>query len=326
MITSAKEKAEYDGNPIKFPIESNRMWYKSLLSEKSQDEYVVFLNNGLAFYTSDGGDTFKKLLITSDTHAILMNILTVKKRMSYSHIVKYDTTPLYKPKDNFSNKIIAVKNATSDITVENAPQWTIDKFIKWAYDNLQEGRPIKSKEEETLVVSFKYLWIYSYRDAIKEIAALCDIPSLLLAGVAWIEIGGDPMFLDSMAYVARKYHINKKNKKLTSFGYVSIQARRAAEVLREDFDSLNEDEQNQLIELCTDPLSNLYMAAQHLADLKTMQFPEKSCEELTDDDIIILATRYNDGSDYSLDYILTRDYVKYMMAHKDNLQWFLGAE
>lgn len=77
MITSAKEKAEYDGNPIKFPVESNRMWYKSLLSEKNQDEYVVFSNDGLAFYTSDGGETFKKLLITSDTHAILMNIPTV---------------------------------------------------------------------------------------------------------------------------------------------------------------------------------------------------------------------------------------------------------
>lgn len=78
--------------------------------------------------------------------------------------------------------------------------------------------------------------------------------------------------------------------------------------------------------MCTDPLSNLYLSAQHLADLKTMEFPEKTCDELTDSDIIILATRYNDGPTVSLEYILARDYGKYMMTYKDKLQWFLGVE
>lgn len=64
-------------------------------------------------------------------------------------------------------------------------------------------------------------------------------------------------------------------------------------------------------------MSNL--SAQHLADLKTAQFPEKTCEELTDDDIMILATRYNDGPDVSLEYILSRDYGKEVMKMKNKL-------
>lgn len=192
MITSAKEKAEYDGNAVKFPIEAGRVWYKSLLSDKNPDEYIVFSNDGHAFYTSDGGATFKKLLITSDTHSMLMNLPTVKKRMSYSYIVKYDTTPLYKPKDNFIDKVTAVKKAISDITVKDAPQWTIDKCIEWVYDNIQEGRTISSKEEGTIIFNF--------------------------------------------------------------------------------------------------------------------------------------TTRYNDGPTVSLEYILARDYGKYMMTYKDKLQWFLGVE
>jgi hypothetical protein len=61
-------------------------------------------------------------------------------------------------------------------------------------------------------------------------------------------------------------------------------------------------------------------------ELLTIEFPKKTCEELTDDDIIILATRYNDGPDVSLDYILARDYGKYMMSYKDKLQLVLGDE
>lgn len=74
IINLAKEKTEYLEMAVRFPADREKKWYKSSLSDRSQDEYIVFSNDGIVFYTSDGGATFKKLLITSDEYAKLMDL------------------------------------------------------------------------------------------------------------------------------------------------------------------------------------------------------------------------------------------------------------
>jgi hypothetical protein len=64
---------------VRFPADTEKIWYKSSLSGRDKDEYIVFSNDGIVFYTSDGGVTFKKLLITSDEYADLMNLPSENK-------------------------------------------------------------------------------------------------------------------------------------------------------------------------------------------------------------------------------------------------------
>ena len=61
------------------------------------------------------------------------------------------------------------------------------------------------------------------------------------------------------------------------------------------------DINSKVIDSLKDPISNIYLAAAHLSELKNVDFSNKKTDELTDEDLIIIATRYNWGSTISLE-------------------------
>lgn len=153
-----------------------------------------------------------------------------------------------------------------------------------------------------------------YRNVLKDAAVKYDIPEFLLAGVAFTEFGGDPMWIDDVADGVRSFDWSgpdwmdrnmtiTKDPNLTSFGNISIQVRRTAEELGYDVKNMSSDERSALIASLKNPIQNIYIAAKHLSTLRKIDFASKPTTQLTADDIKVIATRYNRGPDLSLEQI-----------------------
>lgn len=103
-----------------------------------------------------------------------------------------------------------------------------------------------------------------------------------MAGVAFTEFGGDPMWIDDVAYGVRSFDWSgpdwvddnltiTKNPNYTSFGNTSIQVRRALEMLNYSADA---QQRSSVIDALKDPIQNIYMAARHLDVLRNVDFLE----------------------------------------------------
>ncbi len=185
-------------------------------------------------------------------------------------------------------------------------KWTSWDFIKWKL-------PRKLGGNEYHVYDFKNAWVKYNANNIKEIAASEHISTDLLAGVAYIEVGGDPHGIDYVAYGVRSAdpiipswidQDSLRHPDKTSFGAVSIQLRVAAETLGGNIDELNSFEKASLILLLKSDYENLKISAKHLYDLLNIDFPyvfNPTC--LTDEQIRITGSRYNRGPHLSLEQI-----------------------
>ena len=199
-------------------------------------------------------------------------------------------------------------------------KWTNDKFAKY----------LLSFMDEEYIHNEKIAFIKNYKDVIKDAAGKYNIPEILLAGVVYNEFGGDPMAADDFAHGAREYYyplpdsvknkvpdfINKrlnKDKRLTSFGNTSVQLRRAAETL-----GYSEYDDEVMISILKDPVQNIYVSAAHLNDLRNIDYLGKSADNLTDDEIKIIASRYNLGPDLKLNQIVT-DYADSFYKYKEEI-------
>ena len=144
------------------------------------------------------------------------------------------------------------------------------------------------------IFEFKDQWVRGYRRAIVAAARKFDLPAELVAGVAYNEVGGDPLWMDSLAYNLR---IGSKQDK-TSFGNMSLQIRRAAQTL--NYKTLGGGEKAAIIASLTDSQTSIFIAAKHLADLRDIDFKGTRSSKLTKDQIEVIATRYNAGPDLPL--------------------------
>ena len=81
------------------------------------------------------------------------------------------------------------------------------------------------------------------------------------------------------------------------------QVRRAWESLGYEESQVTSKLKNEIIKSIKDPVENIYISAKHISDLRDMQYPEKSADDFSEEEIRILATRYNRGPDISLDKI-----------------------
>src|SRR5690349_10233401 len=108
------------------------------------------------------------------------------------------------------------------------PRWTAVDLALWQLvpDRLGGGR--------RYLFAYKDAWIRFNARHIKAAARNAAIPPKLLAGVAWLEIGGMPDFVDDIAFPVRSFDWSgpdwvdrnltiTKNPGLTSMGAVSIQ-------------------------------------------------------------------------------------------------------
>lgn len=231
------------------------------------------------------------------THIIRLKVLLNKKTTAElvyrQHVTETGQSPEHE------NIIRATEGLHADPCTK---EWTTAELVKWI-----------ANPEENNVHDFKEQWIHGYRRIIQAAAAEYDLPMILVAGIAYNEVGGDPLWLDNLAYGVRKFdHAGDpllepltvtKDPQLTSFGNVSIQVRRAAEALRLDPEKMSNQQESMIVDSLQDPKQNLFIAAKHLADLRDVDFEGKGAATMTEDDILITATRYNRGPDLSLEEI-----------------------
>lgn len=192
----------------------------------------------------------------------------------------------------------------------NSPTWNTWNVILWKLpDKLGGGFDYLAR--------FKDAWVSNNKLTIKRAAHSQRMPALLLAGVCWNEVAGDPTFIDTPAHMIRSFDwsgpdivdrnltITKRPEK-TSFGPVSMQIQVAAEVLGIDAESLNVIERQRLGQCLEVDVYNIDLAARHLRDLIDHDGLQLAPPSLSDLALKVAATRYNRGKAESLEVMETK--------------------
>ncbi|MET8824958.1 hypothetical protein ABZX40_24735 [Streptomyces sp. NPDC004610] len=142
-------------------------------------------------------------------------------------------------------------------------------------------------------------YISGNRALINAAAHDSGLPPEMVAGIAWQEVMGDPALLDDLAYEGRDILPFTNDPDETSMGPLSIQVRRAAEVLGYDPDHLTDGQRDQVVSAVKDPAQNIFIASEYLAQLKAESgFADVPPEQMTREQMQELAARYNGGPYY----------------------------
>ena len=221
-----------------------------------------------------------------------------------------------------SELIKELREAAAKTSVANGTkEWTTKDIVLWK-------APVIGKE--SYLFDFKSQWVTGYKDVINDAAKRYDVPPVLLAGVCFTEVAGDPLWIDEVAYQVRKFDhladpvlepltITEKPEK-TSFGNVSMQVRRAAETVGLKYSDVEPQQERDLINMLKNPKENIFLAARHLAQLRNIDFKGIAADKLTMEQIEIIATRYNRGPDLSVEKIKENlSYGKSISKRKDKL-------
>jgi hypothetical protein len=230
-------------------------------------------------------------------HRVKVKVLldnSLVSTLEFKQLVNEDgRSPLHK-------RVIDMANQTQ--ADQNVIEWNNRHGLSYG-PNVMQGRPndpISGLPNNMNIWGFKNQWVRGYVEVIKMAANEFDIPRILLAGIAFMEVGGDPPIFDSAVYNGRAIFPGlggQPSADNTSFGNLSLQVRRGAEALGYDPNKLAGDQRTMIIESLKDARQNLFIAAKHLSDLREIDFPGKKANELTRDDMMVIAGRYNRGPD-----------------------------
>lgn len=215
---------------------------------------------------------------------------------------------------------------TSAVTLgPSYPKWTSWDFIRWTFF------PEELRGGPRFLADYKEAWVYYNSSRIRDAARAAKIPVELLAGIAWNEVGGMPDFVDYAAFPIRSFdwsgpdfvdrHLTiTKDPDRTSFGSVSIQLRVAAETMGLDIRRLKFNEKKLARALSNDAY-NLHVVARHVFDLIRYDYPNIDTANLSDEQIVVVGSRYNRGKARKLEEIInslkaapgdpTREYSEY---------------
>ncbi len=156
-------------------------------------------------------------------------------------------------------------------------------------------------------------WIRDNKELIDAAAAETGLPPDLIAGIAWIEVGGKPYALDDATYSARRDAESPwspltpeylpgplaGDKDETSFGPMAVQIRRGAEVLGYAPENLSEQQRDEVRSALKDPAQNIFIASKYLANLKAeSEFANVPADQMTPAQYRELAARYNGGPNW----------------------------
>ncbi|MFH0519511.1 hypothetical protein ACHBTE_20355 [Streptomyces sp. M41] len=142
-------------------------------------------------------------------------------------------------------------------------------------------------------------YISGNKALINDAAHNSGLPPELVAGVAWMEVEGDPSWIDDAAYGVRRHIPGTGEADQTSMGPIAIQIRRSAEVLGYDPENLTTAQREELVDATKDPGQNIYIASEYLAQLKAeSDFADVPPERMTRAQMQELAARYNGGPYY----------------------------
>jgi soluble lytic murein transglycosylase-like protein len=157
---------------------------------------------------------------------------------------------------------------------------------------------------------FRAQWIKDNRQAIVAAAEEAGLPPDLVAGIAWQEVGGKGRVWDDVTQFFRDAAdsdwspVTPENlpdraggaPDEVSYGPLSIQVRRAAEVLGYDPENLSDEQRDEVIAASKEPRTNILISAQHLADLKAQSgFADVPAGQMTPEHYAELGARYNGG-------------------------------
>ncbi|MCL6591886.1 MAG: hypothetical protein K6U80_18290 [Firmicutes bacterium] len=171
-------------------------------------------------------------------------------------------------------------------------QWSTFDIIKW-----------KFSRNNNYLFEFKKQWVHGYRSIILNASEIFGISKEIVAGIAFTEVGGDPLWIDDVAYLIRSIGVGGKDPDKTSFGNVSMQVITAAEALGYNPKKLSGPQKKRIIQSLKDPEENIFIVALYLSQLKIKHF--KNQKVSLNDQILILCAAYNQGA-LSID-ILKRD-------------------
>jgi hypothetical protein len=196
----------------------------------------------------------------------------------------------------------------SCISLNSSPKWGMVDLFAWKF------LPERSGGGKTYIQRFKNAWIKHNKARIKMAALNYKIPSELLAGVCWIEVGGDPSFIDRVAFEIRSLDwsgpawVDKnltltKEPAKTSFGSVSMQLRTAAKTFGIDPEGMSAEQLRSLASCLQRDAFNIDAAARHLRQLIDHDGFQKNLPSLSMDQVRIIGARYNRGINLSVSEI-----------------------
>ena len=204
-----------------------------------------------------------------------------------------------------------MENGMTDFVCDksnNSPTWGLTDIFVWKILPKRFGGGIP------YIQNFKDAWVRHNKRQIISSAFDHQFPPELLAGVAWIEVGGDPNFIDRVAYEVRtfdwcgpdwvdKYLTITKHPSKTSFGSVSIQLSTAARTLGLDASTLTTSELRELSSCLEKDVYNIKIVAMHLRELIDHDGLQKNPPQLDFDAVRIVGARYNRGIEPALEKI-----------------------
>ena len=186
-----------------------------------------------------------------------------------------------------------------------SPTWEVIHLFMWKFV------PSRLGGGKDYIQRFKDAWVQHNRHVIYVAATKNRLHLELLAGVCWIEVGGDPNFIDRVAFEVRafdwsgppiidKYLTVTQHPTKTSFGSVSIQLRTAAETLGRDISDMSRAELRDLASCLQRDVFNIHTVALHLRQLADH---DNFSSPLTKEQVRIIGARYNRGIGLPLEKI-----------------------
>ncbi len=190
----------------------------------------------------------------------------------------------------------------------NSPTWSLIDLFTWKLIPKRFGGGI------SYIQKFKDAWVRHNKTRIKLLAARHRFPPELLAGVCWIEVAGDPTFIDRVAFEVRVFDWSGPNwidrnltvtdpPAKTSFGPVSIQIRTAARTMGLDPNNMSSTQLRNLATCLQKDVFNIEVVALHLRKIIDHDGLQENPPYLKMDNVRIVGARYNRGMELSLDQI-----------------------
>jgi hypothetical protein len=137
------------------------------------------------------------------------------------------------------------------------------------------------------------------RDTIKSSASRFNIPAVLVAGTLYNEVGGSDL-IKPYVHLLRELLSGAEAADRTSLGPTSLQPRRALQALGYDPAKVDHAVKRDVVQsLIENRAFAIFVTAKHLSDLRDLFYPSQVADDLSDDELIMLGTRYNQGPDVS---------------------------
>ncbi|MGW4960625.1 RHS repeat-associated core domain-containing protein [Nonomuraea sp. NPDC004186] len=207
------------------------------------------------------------------------------------------------------------KTAMHRAAEEFARHWAKVKGPKWTTADAARY----AAGDKARLIDFKKRWVAAYKDVIGAAAAYWGIPSWVLGAVAYNEVGGDPAWVDSLAFIKRAGEKDLKAALDTSFGEVQMQLDLAATLLGYNDKGMTVKEVvKNVLDVLQNTASNLFIVAYYLGRVHNAVGGQ-----WTDQEVQRVGAWYNGGSKYWN----TRDaqaYGKVMVANKNLVKGLLG--